>query len=195
MPPTDDSSNQSVDLRGERRTNATHAPTTDPEARLYKKAAGQEAKPCFLGLVLLENWNGLVGDATVTSATGTAEREAAWALADALGPTPSITLGGDKNYHTRPFVQDLQARQVTPHVAQHTTNPASAIDGRTTRHPCYANSRQKRKQVEEVFGWLKAVGLLREVKPRGEQLVSWLFTFAATVYNQVRVRNLAEAAT
>jgi transposase len=192
-PPKDDPGNPSVDFRGERRTNATHVSTTDPEARLYKKAAGQEAKLCFLGHVLMENRHGLVVNATVTPATGTAEREAALALVDTRSRTRRITLGGDKNYDTHQFVHELRAMQVTPHVAQHTTNRTSAIDGRTTRHPGYAASQQKRKRVEEVFGWLKTVGLLRKVKLRGVRRVGWLFTFAAAVYNLVRMRNLVEA--
>lgn len=195
VPPTDDPGNPSVDFRGERRTNATHASTTDPEARLYKKAAGQEAKLCFLGHVLMENRHGLVVNATVTSATGTAEREAALALVDPRPLTRRITLGGDKNYDTAAFVDALRVRQVTPHVAQHTTRRTSAIDGRTTRHPGYAASQQKRKRVEEVFGWLKTVGLLRKVKLHGVRRIGWLFTFAAAVYNLVRMRNLVEAAT
>jgi transposase len=192
--PTDDPGNLSVDFRGERRTNATHASTTDPEARLYKKATGQEAKLCFLGHVLMENRHGLVVNATVTPATGTAEREAAVALVDAQASTRRITLGGDRNYDTAAFVDALRERQVTPHVAQHTTRRSSAIDGRTTRHPGYPISQQKRKRVEEVFGWLKTVGLLRKVKLRGVQRVGWLFTFAAAVYHLVRMRNLVEAA-
>ncbi len=139
-PSTDDPGNPSVDFRGERRTNATHASSTDPEARLYKKAAGQEAKLCFLGHVLMENRNGLVVDATVTPATGTAERDAALALVEAQAPSRRITLEGDKNYDTHQFVQDLRAQQITPHGAQHTTNRASAIDGRTTRHLGYTIS-------------------------------------------------------
>ena len=194
-PPTDDPGNPSVDFRGERRTNATHASTTDPEARLYKKAAGQEAKLCFLGHVLMENRHGLVVNTRLTQATGTAEREAALALVRKRPGRQRVTLGGDKNYDTHAFVQDLRAVQATPHVAQHTTNRASAIDGRTTRHPGYAVSQQKRKRVEEIFGWLKTVGLLRQVKLRGLQRVGWLLTFAAAVYNLVRMRNLVEAAT
>ncbi len=194
-PPADDPGNPSVDFRGERRTNATHASTTDPEARLYKKAAGQEAKLCFLGHVLMENRNGLVIQTTVTPATGTAERDAALALVDAQAPTRRLTLGGDKNYDTAAFVEALRERQVTPHVAQHTTRRSSAIDGRTTRHPGYALSQQKRKRVEEVFGWLKTVGLLRKVKLRGVQRVGWLFTFAVAAYNLVRIRNLVAMAT
>lgn len=153
-----DPGNPSVDFRGERRTNATHASTTDPEARLYKKAEGQEATLCFLGHVLMENRNGLVVQATVTPATGTAERGAALALVDAQAPSRRITLGGDRNYDTAAFVEALRERQVTPHVAQHTTRRRRAIDGRTTRHPGYAVSQQKRKRVEEVFGWLKTGG-------------------------------------
>jgi IS5 family transposase len=191
---SDDPGNPSVDFRGERRTNATHASTTDPEAHLYKKAEGQEAKLCFLGHVLMENRNGLVVQATVTSATGTAERDAALALGDAQAPSRRITLGGDRNYDTAAFVEALRERQVTPHVAQHTTRRRSAIDGRTTRHPGYAVSQQKRTRVEEVFGWLKTGGLVRKVKLRGVPRVGWLFTFAAAAYNLVRMRNLMAAA-
>ena len=194
LPPPDDPGNPSVDFRGERRTNATHASTTDPEARLYKKAAGQEAKLCFLGHVLMENRHGLVVNTRLTPASGTAEREAALALLRERPGRQRVTVGGDKNYDTQAFVHDLRALQVTPHVAQHTTNRASAIDGRTTRHPGYAVSQQKRKRVEEIFGWLKTVGLFRRVKLRGVRRVGWLFTFAAAVYNLVRMRNLVEAA-
>lgn len=195
-PPPDDPGNPSVDFRGERRTNATHASTTDPEARLYKKAAGQEAKLCFLGHVLMENRHGLVMNTRLTPATGTAEREAALALLRERPGRQRVTVGGDKNYDTHAFVQDLRTLRVTPHVAQHTTNRASAIDGRTTRHSGYAVSQQKRKRVEEIFGWLKTVGLLRKVRRRGVRRVGWLFTFAAAVYNLVRMRNLVvEAAT
>jgi transposase len=194
VPPPEDPGNPSVDFRGERRTNATHASTTDPEARLYKKAAGQEAKLCFVGHVLMENRHGLVVNTRLTTATGTAEREAALALLRERPGRQRVTVGGDKNYDTHAFVQDLRALQVTPHVAQHTTNRTSAIDGRTTRHPGYTVSQQKRKRVEEIFGWLKTVGLLRKVKLRGVRRVGWLFTFAAAVYNLVRMRNLVEAA-
>ena len=164
------------------------------EARLSKKAAGQEAKLCFLGHVLMENRHGVVVNATVTPATGTAERDVALALVDAQTPTRRITLGGDRNYDTAAFVDAVRERQVTPRVAQHMTRRTSAIDGRTTRHSGYAVSQQKHKRVKEVFGWLKTVGLLRKVKLRGVQQVGWLFTFAAAVYNLVRIRNLVEAA-
>jgi transposase len=192
--PPDDPGNPSIDFRGERRTNATHASTTDPEARLYKKAKGQEAKLAYLGHVLMENRHGLVVDTCVTQATGTAEREAALAMAVATPGRHRVTLGADKNYDTRDFVHELRELRVTPHVAQHTTARASAIDGRTTRHPGYAISQRKRKQVEEIFGWLKTVGLLRKTRHRGGKRVGWIFTFATAVYNLVRMRTLMTVA-
>jgi transposase len=192
--PPDDPGNPSVDFRGERRTNATHASTTDPEARLYKKATGQEAKLAYLGHVLMENRHGLVVDSCVTQATGTAEREAALAMAEAIPGQHRVTLGADKNYDTHDFVRDVRELQVTPHVAQHTSGRSSAIDGRTTRHPGYAVSQRKRKCVEEIFGWLKTVGLLFKVRHRGLARVGWIFTFAAAVYNLVRMRTLAAVA-
>jgi transposase len=192
--PPDDPGNPGIDFRGERRTNTTHASTTDPEARLYKKATGQEAKLAYLGHVLMENRHGLVVDSCVTQATGTAEREAALAMAEAIPGQHRVTLGADKNYDTHDFVRDVRELQVTPHVAQHTTGRSSAIDGRTTRHPGYAVSQRKRKCVEEIFGWLKTVGLLRKVRHRGIARVGWIFTFAAAVYNLVRMRTLAAVA-
>jgi transposase len=193
-PPPDDPGNPSIDFRGERRTNATHASTTDPEARLYKKATGQEAKLCYLGHVLMENRHGPVVDTRVTPATGTAGREVALAMAEAIPGPRRVTLGADKNYDTRDFVRERRALRVTPHVAQHTTGRSSAIDGRTTRHPGYAVSQRKRKCVEEIFGWLKTVGLLRKTRHRGVARVGWVFTFAAAVYNLVRMRTLAAVA-
>jgi IS5 family transposase len=127
-------------------------------------------------------------------ATGTAERDAALAMAEAIPGQHRITLGADKNYDTRELVRELRALRVTPHVTQHTTGRASAIDGRTTRHPDYAISQRKRKYVEEIFGWLKTVGLLRKLRYRGVARVSWMFTFAAAVYNLVRMRTLAAMA-
>jgi IS5 family transposase len=194
LPPPDDPGNPSIDCRGEHRTTATHASTTDPEARLYKKATGQEAKLAYLGHVLREHWHGVVVDTRVTQATGTAEREAAVAMAAGIPGQQRVTLGADKNYDTRDGVRELRERRVTPHVAQNTSGRSSAIDGRTTRHPGYAVSHRKRKCVEESFGWLKTVGLLRKVRHRGVARVGWMFTFAAAVYNVVRMRTLAAAA-
>jgi transposase len=190
---TDDSGNPSVDFKGEKRTNETHQSTTDPDARLYKKAKGQESKLCYLGHVMMENRNGLVVNARVTKATGTAEREAA---VDMLGEMPAkrrITVGGDKAYDTREFVRQVRALAVTPHVAQNTNNRASAIDDRTTRHAGYPISQRKRKRVEEIFGWMKTVGMLRKTRHRGTDRVGWVFTFGVAVYNLVRMRNLMEA--
>jgi IS5 family transposase len=186
-PPPDDPGHPSIDFRGERRTNATHASTTDPEARLYKKAKGQEAKLVYLGHVLMENRHGLVVDTRVTQATGTAEREAALVMAEGIPGQQRVTLGADKNYDTRDGVRELRELRVTPHVAQNTSGRSSAIDERTTRHPGYAVSQRKRKCVEEIFGWLKTVGLLRKVRHRGVARVGWMFTFAAAVYNVVRI--------
>jgi transposase len=193
-PPPDDPGNPSIDFRGERRTNATHASTTDPEARLYKKAKGQEAKLCYLGHVLMENRHGLVVDTHVTHATGTAEREAALAMAEAIPGQQRVTLGADKNYDTRDFVRELRELRVTPHVARNTSGRSSAIDGRTTHQPGYAVSQRKRKCVEEIFGWMKTVGLLRKTRHRGLARVGWMFTFAAAVYNLVRRRTLGAVA-
>jgi transposase len=193
-PPPDDPGNPSLDFRGERRTNATHASTTDPEGRLYKKATGQEAKLAYLGHVLMEKRHGLVVDSRVTQATGTAEREAALAMAEAIPGQPRVTLGADKNDDTRDVVRELRELWVTPHVAQNTSGRASAIDGRTTHHPGSAVSQRKRQCVEEIFGWLKTVGLLRQTRYRGVARVSWMFTFAAAVYNWVRMRTLAAVA-
>jgi IS5 family transposase len=193
-PPPDDLGNPSLDCRGERRTNATHASTTEPEARLYKKAKGQEAKLAYLGHVLMENRHGLVVDTRVTQATGTAEREAAVAMAEAIAGQQRVTLGADKNDDTRDCVRELREWRVTPHVAQNTSGRSSAIDGRTTRHPGDAVSQRKRKCVEEIFGWLKTVGLLRKTRYRGLKRVGWMFTFAAAVYNLVRMRTLAAVA-
>jgi transposase len=192
--PPDDPGNPSIDFRGERRTNASHASTTDPEARLYKKARGQEAKLAYLGHVLMENRHGLVVALRITQATGTAEREAALAMAEAIPGQQRVTLGADKNYATRDFVRELRELRVTPQVAQNTMGRSSAIDGRTTRHPGYAVSQRKRKCVEEIFGWMKTVGLLRKTRYRGVARVGWMFTFAAAVYNLVRLRTLAAVA-
>ena len=143
------------DFHGEKRSNETHASTTDPDARLYKKANGQPAKLCHLGHVVMENRSGLVVAASLTPATGTAEREAAVAMVEALGGDQRITLGADKAYDTADFIAEMRRLRVTPHVAQNDTNRRSAIDGRTTRHPGYAVSLRKRKRIEEVFGWMK----------------------------------------
>lgn len=187
-PSDDDPSNPTVNFHGERRSNATHQSTTDPDSRLTKKGPGKEAKLAYLGEVLMENRHGLVVDACVVTATGTAEREAATQLLQAV-PSRPATVGGDKAYDTRAWVETTRAIGVTPHVAQ---APRSAIDGRTTRHPGYAVSQRHRKRVEEVFGWMKTVGGLRKLRHRGTDTVEWQFLFVAAVYNLVRLRTLRQ---
>jgi IS5 family transposase len=189
--PPDDPGNPTVNFHGERRSNATHASTTDPEARLSRKSRGHEAKLAYQGHVLMENRYGLVVDTCVSQATGIAERETAVVMATNL--RRGATVGADKGDDTRGFVAALRSLGLTPHVAQNTTRHASAIDTRTTRHAGYAVSQQKRKRVEEVFGWVKTVALLRKVRHRGVRRVGWLFTLAAALYNLVRIRNMIEA--
>jgi transposase len=179
-----------ADFHGQRRTNETHQSTTDPDCRLYKKSKGAEAKLSYLGHVLMENRNGLLIRTMVTQADGTAERDAALLMVSKIPGTQPVTLGGDKNYDTRDFVGTLREIRVTPHVAQNTTNRSSAIDGRTTRHAGYEISQQKRKRVEQSFGWMKMIGLLRKVKLRGLRKVSWWFTFVGAAYNLIRLRRL-----
>lgn len=181
--------NVAVDFRGDRRTNATHQSTTDPDARLYKKGVGRPAQLAYAGHALMENRSGLIVDARVTPADGFGERDAALLMAEAR-PGGRITLGMDKGYDYPAFVAELRHLDVTPHVAQNTTNRRSAIDGRTTRHPGYAISQRKRKLVEQVFGWMKTVGGLRKLRHRGGRLVGWIFTFHAAAYNIVRMRRL-----
>ncbi len=164
--------------------------TTDPDARLYKKSAGSEAKLGYLGHVMTENRNGLVVDAVLTLATGTAEREAALEMVGGLPEGSRVTLGADKGYDAAEFVAELRSMNVTPHIAQNDTNRRSAIDGRTTRHESYLTSQRKRKRVEEVFGWGKVVGTIRKVRVRGRERVGGLFTFAMAAYNLVRMRNI-----
>jgi len=189
--PPDDPGNPTVDFHGERRSNATHQSTTDPEARLAKKGAGKEAKLSFAGHVLMENRNGIAVNGCVTVADGRAEVEAAVAMVEEIPGQHRVSLGGDKNYDTKEFVQEMHDHQVTPHLALKAT---TIIDARTTRHPGYAISQQKRKRVEEIFGWLKTVGGLRKTRHRGVERVGWMFTFALAAYNLVRLRNLAAAA-
>lgn len=150
-----------IDCHGERRTNAPHASTTDPEARLYKQASGQAAKRADLGHVLMEHRHGLVVDTRVTQATGTAAREAALAMAQAIPGPPRVTVGADKHDDPRDCVRELRQLRVPPHVAQNPSGRSSALDGRTPRHPGYTVSQRKRTCVEESFGWLKTVGRTR----------------------------------
>jgi IS5 family transposase len=188
--PPDDPGNPTINFRGEKRSNETNQSTTDPECRLYRKG-GQESLLSFLGHVLMENRNGLVIKAQVSQATGTAERDTAVEMIGEISGHRRITVGADKAYDTKQFVADLRRMNVTPHVTQNICrNRFSAIDGRTVSHPGYAISQKKRKRVEEIFGWMKTIGLLRQTRHRGTARVGWMFTFAAAAYNLVRIRNL-----
>ena len=191
--PPDDPGNPEVDFHREKRSNATHQSTTDPEFRLFKKSKGAPAQLCYLGHVLMENRHGLIIKPRVTQASGTAEPEAALKLVEAIPGSRRATLAADKKYDTRDFVDSVRNLNITPHVAQNTTNRKSAIDRRTTRHPGYAVSMRKRKRVEEIFGWLKTVALMRKTRYRGREKVDWMFTFAAAAYNLTRMRHLVPA--
>jgi transposase len=193
-PPPDDRSNPTVNFHGERRSNATHQSTTDPDARLFTKGRGQAAKLSYMGHVLMENRHGLVVDAALTLATGTAERDAAAAMLTTIPTRRRATLGADKAYDTRDFVARCRALTVTPHVAQNTSRRRSAIDARTTRHAGYALSQRLRKRGEEIFGWMKMIGLMRKTRHRGQARVGWQFLFTAAVYDLMRMRRLVAAA-
>lgn len=184
--------NPQVDFRGKARTNETHALTTDPDARLYRKSAGARVVLGYLGHALMENRNGLIVQARLTQATGVAEREAALDMARSYVKGGSgVTLGADKGYDAADFVGEVRALDITPHVAQNeTSRRRSRIDGRTTRHAGYDLSLRKRKLIEEFFGWEKVVGNLRQVHVRGKDLVADVFTLTAAAFNLVRMRNL-----
>lgn len=188
--PPDDPGNPTVDFHGERRSNATHQSTTDPEARLARKGPGKEAKLSYAGHVLMENRNGMAVNGCVTQAEGRAEPQAALAMVEEIPGEHRVTLGADKGYDSKEFVRELRDHQVTPHIACKQT---SIIDARTTRHPGYVISQHKRKRVEEIFGWIKTVAGLRKTRHRGVARVGWMFTFALAAYNLVRMRNLAAA--
>jgi transposase len=183
--------NGARDFRGEKRTNETHASTTDPEAKLFKKGPGQQARMAFMGHLLMENRNGLVVGVRLTQATGTAERDPAAALIAALPRRRRITIGADKAYDTTEFVATLRQLNATPHVAQCITpQRGSRIDGRTTRHPGYAVSQRVRKRIEEAFGWMKTTGTMRKTRHRGTARVGWMFTLTAAAYNLIRLPRL-----
>jgi len=203
-PPPDDPGNPTVDFHGERRSNDTHQSTTDPDARLYRKGKRREAKLCYMGHVVMENRHGLAVRVQATTAMGTAEPEMAEDLVEQLAGDPDElderlaasqrrTVGADKAFDTADFVDAMRDLNVTPHVAQNTTGRHSAIDGRTTRHPGYAISQKARKRVEEIFGWLKTVGLMRKLRHRGTDRVDWVLVFTTAAYNLVRLGNILTA--
>jgi transposase len=186
-------------FHNEKRSNDTHASTTDPDARLYRKADGRESRLCFMGHVLMENRNGLAVDAALTRATGTAEREATLALLDRRQADRRITLGADKAYDVTAFVEQLRSRQVTPHIAidgrvsKHGVVRRTGLDRRTTRHAGYRASQICRKRIEEVFGWIKTQAGLAKVKLRGLAKVEAAFTFTVAAYNLIRIPKLLAA--
>jgi transposase len=189
--PPDDPSNPTVNFHGESRSNHTHESTTDPDARLARKGTGKEAKLSYNGNLLTENRNGLIVNTELFQANGTAERDAALIMLEQISGTRRVTVGADKGYDTKDFVAECRNLKVTPQVAQNLKrNGGSAVDGRTTRHDGYAISQKKRKRIEECFGWLKTIALMRKVRHRGIEKVGWVFTFAAAAYNLVRMRNL-----
>ncbi len=183
--------NPEADFKGEKRSNETHASTTDPDARLYRKGPGMEARLCFIGHGLMENRSGLIVDARLTRVSGHAERLAALDMIAARAERPcAISLGMDKGYDAKDFVEELRTMNVRPHVARNTSRRRSAIDKRTTRHPGYAASQRIRKRIEEAFGWIKTVAGMRKTKLRGLPKVDWAFTFAIAAYNLVRLPKL-----
>ena len=192
--PTGGGRNRERDFHGEKRSNQTHASTSDPDARLFRKGQGKEAKLCHMGHLLTENRNGLIVDACLTEANGTAERSAALAMIETTTGSSGSTVGADKNYDTAKFVAGCRQAGCTPHVAQNNTNRRSAIDRRTTRHPGYLISQIKRKRIEECFGWMKTVAPLRKTRHRGRRLVEWFFVLTAAAYNLVRIPKLLAAA-
>lgn len=190
-PPAGGGRNPNRNFHGERRKNETHASTTDPDAQLFRKGKGKEARLYYMGHVLSENRNGLVVDALLSQATGKAERERALTMLEALRGQHRVTLGADKNYDTQEFVAGVRALNGTPHVAQNDTNRRSAIDGRTTRHAGYEISQRVRKRIEEVMGWAKEIGPVRKTKLRGTERVNFQWLLTLTGYNLIRMRNIA----
>jgi transposase len=193
--PPEDPGNPTVDFHGQTRSNQTHESTTDGDAKLARKGAGKEAKLSYSGNLLIENRNGLIVNAELLEANGRAERDAALLMLEQLPGDQRLTVGGDKGFDTREFVAECRHMNVTPHVAQNEKRPGgSAIDERTTRHGGYAISQKKRKRIEECFGWMKDIALLRKLKHRGLNKVGWIFSFAAAAYNLVRMRKVIPVA-
>jgi transposase len=181
-------------FRGDARKNDTHASTTDPDARLYRKSNNAESRLAYLGHLLIENRHGLIADAMTTQADGTAERDAALLMLHAQwkrAPSRRRTLGADKAYDVQAFVDVVRDLGATPHVSQNLARRGgSAIDGRTTRHPGYARSQHARPRIEPAFGWLKTIAWMRKVKLRGLAKVEWLFVFASAAFNLIRLPKL-----
>ena len=196
-PSSEPSSGRNVEVgwHGEKRTNDTHASTTDPEARLYRKSSNTAATLCFAGHLLMEHRSALIVDAELTTADGYAERATAIAMLTRLPTTARRrTVAGDKGYDTKGFVAEARMLGFTPHIAQNTSRQRSAIDGRTTRHPGHAVSQRIRKRIEEPFGWIKAFAGGRQLRYRGRQRNRAWFKITAAVYNLIRITALDTAA-
>jgi transposase len=197
----DDSDSDPGQFRGDKRSNETHASKTDPDAKLYRKGHGQEARLGYLGHVLMENRSGLIVDAMLTQADGTAERDAAllmldekWRKRHRQGHFGPMSVGADKGYDTRDFVRTVREMNIRPHVAQNCNRPGgSAIDARTTRHASYAISQSKRPLIEKVFGWMKQTGGMRKTKLRGLSRVAWQFVMTAAAFNLWRLPKMQAA--
>lgn len=192
-PPSDDPGNRTVNFHGEQRTNQTHQSTTDPDARLYRKGLGKEAKMSYMGHALMDNRHGLVVGALLTPATGKAEGEAALAMVKQIHRRAK-TVGADKWYDQTPVVSVLRRWGIAPHVAQKWDERYTAIDGRTTRHPGYVVSQRKRKLIEQLFGLIKTIGLMRKTRHRGKDRVGWMYVFTVAAFNILRINNLTAVA-
>lgn len=196
-PPPDDSGNPTVNFRGEKRSNATHESTTDPESRLMRKSTGKEAKLSYGGHALMENRHGLLVDIKITEATGTSEREAGQLMLKRqrkkVSQNKHFTLGADKGYDTADFVKMVCQENTTPHIACNTgRRGGSAIDGRTTRHIGYVISQRIRKRVEEIFGWMKTIGGLIRTRYKGRRRTQLAAYFVGAAYNLLRMSRLVE---
>jgi hypothetical protein len=197
----DGGDDQPGEFRGQQRRNETHASKTDADSKLYRKGNGQEAKLGYLGHVLMENRHGLIADALLTQADGTAEREAAlvmlyrhWRKRRQQGKRTSMSVGADKAYDTRDFVGTTREMEIRPHVAQNIKRTGgSAVDARTTRHATYQVSQRKRPLIEKVFGWMKQTGGMRKTRLRGLAKVSWQFLMTAAAFNLWRLPKLQAA--
>lgn len=184
----DDNDDSGENFHGQKRSNQTHQSTTDPDARQFRKGKGKESKLYHMGHLLTENRNGMIVEATVTEAGTRQEWEAAEDMLSIQGTRPGMTVGADKGYDTPSFVHACRGLKITPHVAAKISR--SALDGRTTRTTGYRISQIKRKRIEECFGWMKDIGLMRKLRHCGQPKVAWIFRFTAAAYNITRMKTL-----
>src|SRR5690606_4935873 len=183
-----DDDDSGENFHGQKRSNETHQSTTDPEAKLFRKGKGKESKLYHMGHILTENRNGMIVEAQVTEAATRQEWEAGGTMLASQGTRPGMTVGADKGYDTSAFVDACRALKITPHVAAKIAN--SNLDGRTTSTIGYQISQTKRKRIEECFGWMKDIGLMRKLRHRGRAKIDWIFRFTAAAYNITRMKAL-----